>query len=47
MADDYLPPSRKDSRHHQRGKDKVSRIPVKVEPIPGDLPRKPAWIRAK
>ena len=47
MADDYLPPSRKASRYHQRGRDKVSRIPVKVEPTIGDLPRKPAWIRAK
>lgn len=31
----------------QRGQDKVARIPVKVEPSVGALPRKPAWIRAK
>ena len=31
----------------QRGTDKVARIPVKVEPTVGPLPRKPAWIRAK
>ena len=31
----------------QRGADKVARIPVKVEPSVGPLPRKPAWIRAK
>ena len=43
--DDHLPPSRTSSRH-QRGHDKVSRIPVKVEPTT-ELPRKPAWIRAR
>ena len=31
----------------QRGSDKVARIPVKVEPTVGPLPRKPSWIRAK
>ncbi|MGE3773039.1 MAG: lipoyl synthase [Gammaproteobacteria bacterium] len=31
----------------QRGADKVARIPVKVEPTVGPLPRKPAWIKAK
>jgi len=31
---------------HQRGADKVARIPVKVEPTKRPL-RKPAWIRAK
>jgi len=31
----------------QRGTDKVAKIPVKVEPSVGALPRKPAWIRAK
>lgn len=31
----------------QRGANKVARIPVKVEPTVGPLPRKPAWIRAK
>lgn len=31
----------------QRGKDKTSRIPVKVTPAEGPLPRKPPWIRVK
>lgn len=31
----------------QRGRDKVARIPVKVMPSEGPLPRKPPWIRAK
>lgn len=31
----------------QRGSEKVAKIPVKVEPSTGPLPRKPAWIRAK
>jgi len=31
----------------QRGADKVAKIPVKVEPTVGPLPRKPAWIKAK
>jgi lipoyl synthase len=31
----------------QRGSEKVARIPVKVEPTLGALPRKPAWIKAK
>lgn len=31
----------------QRGADKVARIPVKVEPTVGALPRKPPWLRAK
>ena len=39
-------PSRETPETHQRGRDKVSRIPVKVET--GDAPlRKPSWIRAK
>jgi lipoyl synthase len=39
-------PSRATPETHQRGKDKVSRIPVKVET--GDAPlRKPSWIRAR
>ncbi len=46
MTNDYLPPSRKSGSRHQRGHDKVSRIPVKVEPTT-ELPRKPAWIRAR
>ena len=39
-------PSRATPESHQRGHDKVSRIPVKVVPS-AELPRKPAWIRAK
>lgn len=31
----------------QRGAAKTARIPVKVEPTTGPLPRKPAWIRVK
>ncbi len=31
----------------QRGESKTSRIPVKVVPTEGPLPRKPSWIRAK
>lgn len=31
----------------QRGADKVARIPVKIEPTTGPLPRKPAWLRAR
>ncbi|MGV6825496.1 MAG: lipoyl synthase [bacterium] len=47
MQDDsLLPPSRQAPDTHQRGKDKVSRIPVKVKPTT-ELPRKPSWIRAK
>jgi len=39
-------PSRSTPETHQRGKDKVSRIPVKIEPLEQPL-RKPSWIRAK
>ena len=39
-------PSRATPETHQRGHDKVSRIPVKVEKT-GELLRKPSWIRAK
>ena len=35
------------SRKDRRGKLKTSRIPIKVVPMTGPLPRKPAWIRAK
>ncbi|MEJ2576359.1 MAG: lipoyl synthase [Gammaproteobacteria bacterium] len=42
----YSAPSRLGSQAHQRGHDKVSRIPVKVQAGPEPL-RKPAWIRAK
>ncbi len=36
-----------DPHKAQRGADKVARIPVKIIPTEGKLPRKPAWIRAK
>jgi lipoyl synthase len=39
-------PSRFTPDTHQRGADKVARIPVKVEPTAEPL-RKPAWIRAR
>ncbi len=39
-------PSRHSPETHQRGHDKVSRIPVKVEPT-REMPRKPRWIRAR
>jgi len=35
-----------DNPKHQRGADKVARIPVKIEPTEKP-PRKPAWIRAR
>ena len=31
----------------QRGKLKTAKIPIRVVPVEGPLPRKPAWIRAK
>ena len=40
------PPSRATPESHQRGADKVSRIPVKVESA-GEPLRKPRWIRAR
>jgi lipoic acid synthetase len=40
------PPSRVSPETHQRGQDKVARIPVKVEPLAAPL-RKPGWIRAR
>ena len=43
---EYDAPSRKTPESHQRGKSKVARIPVKVEPT-RNMPHKPAWIRAK
>jgi len=43
---DLQPPSRTSPETHQRGHDKVSRIPVKVEKTE-TMPRKPKWIRAK
>ncbi len=39
-------PSRSSPQTHQRGQDKVSRIPVKVEQT-GEPLRKPDWIRAR
>ncbi len=42
----FQAPSRSQPDTHQRGHDKVSRIPVKVEPTKV-MPKKPAWIRAK
>jgi len=42
----YTAPSRYDPEKHQRGADKLARIPVKVKPTT-ELPRKPSWIRAK
>jgi lipoic acid synthetase len=39
-------PSRLTPETHQRGRDKVARIPVKVEQT-GAVLRKPAWIRAR
>ncbi|HID46990.1 MAG TPA: lipoyl synthase [Chromatiaceae bacterium] len=46
MTDDYRAPSRDKASTHQRGKDKLARIPVKVQPT-RELPRKPGWIRAR
>ncbi len=42
----YDAPSRRQPQTHQRGRDKVSRIPVKVEPTT-EVKRKPRWIRAR
>jgi lipoic acid synthetase len=42
----YQPPSRSTPESHQRGKAKLSRIPIKVE-TQGKTLRKPSWIRAK
>ncbi|NCA68585.1 MAG: lipoyl synthase [Sphingobacteriia bacterium] len=39
-------PSRATPETHQRGSDKVSRIPIKIEPAPA-IQRKPDWIRAR
>lgn len=43
----YTAPSRLDSDKHQRGIDKLARIPVKIARSDGPLLRKPSWIRAK
>ena len=42
----FTAPSRLTPDTHQRGRDKVARIPVKVETT-GPVLRKPSWIRAK
>ena len=44
--EDVNAPSRNTPDTHQRGGEKVSRIPVKVEPTL-EMPRKPSWIRTK
>ncbi|WP_456448623.1 lipoyl synthase [Thiolapillus sp.] len=46
MSDDYRAPSRNKGSTHQRGKEKLKRIPIKVQPSK-TLPRKPEWIRAR
>jgi len=43
---DFTAPSRSDPDGHQRGADKLARIPIKVTPTVEPL-RKPAWIRAR
>lgn len=43
---DLAAPSRATPESHQRGAEKLARIPVKVIPKT-EIPRKPAWIRAK
>jgi len=35
------------NRRREKGERKTARIPIKVEPVQGPLPRKPAWIRVK
>ncbi len=43
---DYTAPSRFDPKGHQRGADKLARIPIKVTPTTVRVP-KPAWIRTR
>jgi lipoic acid synthetase len=45
-ANPLTPPSRSTPQTHQRGHDKVARIPLKVEGA-GEVLRKPEWIRAR
>ncbi|WP_435685240.1 lipoyl synthase [Sedimenticola selenatireducens] len=45
-AEDHNAPSRATPETHQRGSEKLARIPVKVEPT-RVMPRKPDWIRVK
>lgn len=40
-------PARPRPTRAQRGADKVARIPVKVVPVEGKLPRKPPWLKAR
>ncbi len=35
------------NKRREKGERKTARIPIKVEPVQGPLPRKPAWIRVK
>ncbi len=42
----YIAPSRLESERHQRGAEKLSRIPIKVSKT-SQILRKPSWIRAK
>jgi lipoic acid synthetase len=42
-----MPEARSGPTRAQRGELKTARIPIKVEPQIGPLPRKPAWIRAR
>ncbi|QJD29016.1 lipoyl synthase [Methylococcus geothermalis] len=44
--DDNKAPSRQTPASHQRGAEKLSRIPIKVEPVATPL-RKPDWIRIR
>jgi lipoic acid synthetase len=46
MTDDYRAPSREQKDTHQRGKEKLARIPIKVQSSE-NLLRKPKWIRAR
>ena len=43
---DHTPPSRTDPAGHQRGADKLARIPIKVQPQVERL-KKPDWIRTR
>jgi len=43
---DHTAPSRSDPDGHQRGADKLARIPIKVQPQTERVP-KPAWIRTR
>jgi lipoic acid synthetase len=45
-ANPLTPPSRSTPQTHQRGHDKVARIPLKVDGA-GEVLRKPEWIRAR